>query len=68
VFLDRVGDPVNLGVTPNGLVERVNEDDLEVLVGRVLMPMLLNFLTCVTGVRAKQARLLIPGFVLDNQY
>lgn len=36
VLLDRVGDPVDLGVPPDGLVVRVDEDDLEVLVGRVL--------------------------------
>jgi hypothetical protein len=54
VFLDRVGDPVNLGVTPNGLVECVDEDDLKVLIGRVLMPMLLNFLTSVPGVWTNQ--------------
>ena len=36
VLLDRVGDPVDLGVPPDGLVERVDEDDLKVLVGRVL--------------------------------
>ena len=36
VLLDRLGDPVDLGVPPNGLVEGVDEDDLEVLVGRVL--------------------------------
>lgn len=36
VFLDRLGDPVDLGIPPDGLVERVDEDDLEVLVGRVL--------------------------------
>ena len=36
VLLDRLGDPVDLGVPPNGLVEGVDEDDLKVLVGRVL--------------------------------
>ena len=36
VLLNGLGDPVDLGVAPDGLVEGVDEDDLEVLVGRVL--------------------------------
>ena len=36
VLLDGLGDPADLGVAPDGLVEGVDEDDLEVLVGRVL--------------------------------
>ena len=36
VLHDWLGDPVDLGVPPDGLVEGVDEDDLEVLVGRIL--------------------------------
>jgi hypothetical protein len=36
MFHDRLGDPVDLGIPPDGLVERVNHDHLKVLVGRVL--------------------------------
>ena len=36
VLLDRLGDPVDLGVPPDGFVERINEDDLKVLVSGVL--------------------------------
>jgi hypothetical protein len=36
VLHDRPGDPVDLRVAADGLVERVDHDDLEVLVGRVL--------------------------------
>lgn len=32
-----VGDPVDAGITADGLVLRIDEDDLEVLVGRVLV-------------------------------
>ena len=37
VLVDRVDDPVDAGVAADGLVLRVNEDNLEVLVGRVLV-------------------------------
>ena len=33
---DWLGDPVDLRVPPDGLVERINHDHLEVLVSRVL--------------------------------
>ena len=36
VLLDGLGDPADLCVPPDGLVEGIDEDDLEVLVGRVL--------------------------------
>ena len=36
-FVDRFGDPVDAGVTPDGFMLRVHEDDLEVLVRRVLV-------------------------------
>ena len=35
--MDGVDDPVDTGILANGLVLRVNEDDLEVLVGRILV-------------------------------
>lgn len=35
--MDGVADPVDAGITANGLVLGVNEDDLEVLVGGVLV-------------------------------
>jgi len=37
VLVDWVGDPVDAGIATDGLVLRVDEDDLEVLVGRVLV-------------------------------
>jgi len=37
VLVNRVDDPVDAGITADSLVLRVNEDDLEVLVGRVLV-------------------------------
>ena len=37
VLVNWVDDPVDTGITTDGLVLRVNEDDLEVLVGRVLV-------------------------------
>jgi len=37
VLVDGVADPVNAGITADSLVLGVNEDDLEVLVGRVLV-------------------------------
>lgn len=37
VLVDRVGDPVDAGVAADGRVRGVDEDDLEVLVGRVLV-------------------------------
>ena len=37
VLVDRVDDPVDAGVAANGLVLRVDEDDLEVFVCRVLV-------------------------------
>lgn len=37
VLVDGVDDPVDAGVDPDGLVLRVDEDDLEVLVGGVLV-------------------------------
>jgi hypothetical protein len=37
VLVDRVDDPVDAGVAANGLVLWVDEDDLVVLVGRVLV-------------------------------
>jgi hypothetical protein len=33
---DRLGDPVDLGIPADRLVERINQDDFEVLVGRIL--------------------------------
>jgi hypothetical protein len=33
VLMDRLDDPVDASITTDGLVLRVNEDDLEVLVG-----------------------------------
>lgn len=36
-LVDSVDDPVDLGVSSDGLVRRVDEDDFEVLVGRVLV-------------------------------
>ena len=36
MLLDRLCDPVDLGVPSDSLVEGVNEDHLKVLVGRVL--------------------------------
>lgn len=35
--MDGVADPVDAGITADGLVLGVNEDDLEVLVGGVLV-------------------------------
>lgn len=35
--MDRVDDPVDARITTNGLVRRIHKDDLEVLVGRVLI-------------------------------
>lgn len=37
VLVDWVDDPVDTGIAADGLVLRVNEDDLEVLVGGVLV-------------------------------
>jgi hypothetical protein len=37
VLVNWVDDPVDAWITADGLVLRVNEDDLEVLVGRVLV-------------------------------
>lgn len=37
VLVDWVDDPVDTGIATDGLVLRVNEDDLEVFVGRVLV-------------------------------
>jgi len=37
VLVDRVDDPIDARITANGLVLGVNEDDFEVLVGRVLV-------------------------------
>lgn len=37
VLVDGVDDPVDASVTTDGLVLRVNEDNLEVFVGRVLV-------------------------------
>ena len=37
VFVDRVDDPIDAGIAPDGLVLRVDEDDLEVFVGGVLV-------------------------------
>jgi len=37
VLVDWVGDPVDASITTDGLVLGVDEDDLEVLVGRVLV-------------------------------
>lgn len=36
-LVDGVADPVDAGITADGLVLGVNEDDLEVLVGGVLV-------------------------------
>ena len=36
VLHDWLGDPVDLGVSADGLVEGINHDHFEVLVGRVL--------------------------------
>ena len=35
--MNRVNDPVDSGVSSDGLVGGINEDDLEVLVGRILV-------------------------------
>jgi hypothetical protein len=37
VLVDRVDDPVNARIATNSLMLRINEDDLEVLVRRVLV-------------------------------
>jgi hypothetical protein len=37
VLVDRVNDPVDARIAANSLVLRINENDLEVLVGRVLI-------------------------------
>ena len=37
VLVDRVDDPVDTGIATDSLVLRVDEDDLEVLVGRILV-------------------------------
>jgi hypothetical protein len=37
VLMDWIDDPVDAGVAANSLVLRVNKDDLEVLVGGVLV-------------------------------
>lgn len=37
VLVNRLDNPIDAGITANGLVLRVNEDDLEVLVGRILV-------------------------------
>lgn len=37
VLVDWLDDPIDLGISSNGLVLRVDEDDLEVLVGGVLV-------------------------------
>jgi hypothetical protein len=37
VLVDGLGDPVDAGIAADGLVLGVDEDDLEVLVGRVLV-------------------------------
>lgn len=37
VLVDRVDDPVDAGIAADSLVLRVDEDDLEVLVGGVLV-------------------------------
>jgi hypothetical protein len=37
VLVDRVNDPVDARIATNSLVLRINENDLEVLVGRVLI-------------------------------
>jgi hypothetical protein len=37
VLVDRLDDPVDAGIAADGLVLRVDEDDFEVLVGRVLV-------------------------------
>ena len=36
MFHNRSAHPVDLSIPANGLVERINHDDLEVLVGRIL--------------------------------
>ena len=36
MFHNRSAHPVDLSITANGLVERINHDDLEVLVSRIL--------------------------------
>ena len=35
--MNRLDDPVDSGVSADGLVRRINEDDLEVLVCRILV-------------------------------
>jgi hypothetical protein len=37
VLVDRLDDPVDAGITTDGLVLRVDEDDFEILVGAVLV-------------------------------
>lgn len=37
VLVDWLGDPVDAGITTDGLVLRVDEDDFEVFVGGVLV-------------------------------
>jgi len=37
VLVDRVDDPIDTRITTDGLVLRIDEDDFEVLVGRVLV-------------------------------
>jgi hypothetical protein len=37
VFVDWVNNPVDAGITANGLVGRIDEDDLKVLVGSILV-------------------------------
>ena len=37
VLVDRVGDPVDAGIVADGLVHGVDKDDLEVLVGGILV-------------------------------
>jgi hypothetical protein len=37
VLVNGIDDPVDTGIAADGLVLRINEDDLEVLVGRVLI-------------------------------
>lgn len=37
VFVDRVADPIDARIVADGSVERINENDLEVLVRRVLV-------------------------------
>ena len=44
---DWLGDPVDLGISPDGLVEGVNHDHLEVLVGGVLTRKILKFVSTI---------------------